>query len=239
MSTTPTADPDAPGELDRLYAYAAWMLGDRVAALAAVRSVVATGGSGGLRERLPTLRTAVLAQAARRRQPTPAHQRERLDATLRTGTSVSMKMGHPALRSDLRRLPLLLTSFMQSCLIGAVQTLQPAQREAFVLLIVLGLPEPEVIAMLDAARGFSALKSRMLHAFEGYLGPRCGHLHPANPCHCPNRLQIALERGFVELPEHEAASERYPAGCFTDVRRMFAALPPLRLSPALRAGLGG
>ncbi len=239
MSTTPTAPaPDAAADLDRLYAYAAWMLGDRTAALAAVRSAVATSGSGSLHERLPTLRTAVLAQAAAQHH-TPASQRERLDTILRTGTSLSMKMGHPALRSDLRRLPILLTGFMQSCLIGAVQTLQPAQRELFVLLVVLGLPEAEVQELLDSPRAFSSLKSRAMTSFEGYLGPRCGHLHPANPCQCPNRLQIALEQDFIELPEHEATSDRYPAGCFTDFRRMFAALPALRLTAGLRAELGG
>lgn len=235
MSTTA----DGPDELDRLYAYAAWMLGDRAAALAALRTALASGARGGLCERLSTLRTAVLAQAGAQRG-TPAHRREQLDRQLRTGTSVSMKLGHPALRGELRRLPVLLTGFMQSCLIAAVGALQPALRELFVLLVVLGLSEAEVLALLGApTRGLSGSRSRMLSALEDYLGPRCGHLHAANPCQCPNRLQLALEQGFVQLPEHELASEQYPAGVFADVRRLYAALPPLRLSPAVRATLPG
>src|SRR5690606_15132451 len=102
----------------------------------------------------------------------------------------------------------------------------------------LELPEDEVLALLGApTRELSGPRSRMLSALENYLGPRCGHLHAANPCHCPNRLLLALDQGFVQLPEHELASEDYPPGVFPDVRRLFAALPPLRLAPPLRAAL--
>ncbi len=238
MSTTPTAD--GPDELDRLYAYAAWMLDDRAVALAVLRDALASDETrGGLLARLPNLRCLVLAQAGARRA-TPARKRELLDKALRTGTSVSMKMGHPALRGELRRLPVLLTGFMQSCLIAAVGALQPALRELFVLLVVLELPEAEVLALLGTpGRGLSGPRSRMLSEIENYLGPRCGHLHAANPCHCPNRLLLALDQDFVQLPDHELASEGYPAGVFPDVRRLFAALPPLRLAPKLRVSLGG
>lgn len=228
MSTTPIAA-DAPGDLDRLYGYAAWMLGDRAAALAAVRSALASAGPGPSLTRLPALRTTILAHAARRRQ-SPAGLRARLDDTLRLGTSLSMKMGPTALRSGVRRLPVLLTGFMQSCLIAAVQALPPLQREAFVLLIVFGLPEAEVIALQGGStRGFSSVKAKMMKSMDGYLGPRCGHLHPANPCKCPNRLQGALDQNFVQLPEHERVDENYPNGVFADLRQLFAALPPLRL----------
>jgi len=264
MSTTPTADgpgepselsepsgpgtpdgpgapgepgqPDGPDELDRLYAYAAWMLGDRAAALAVLRGALADGDASG---RLATLRAAVLARAGTPRE-TPARKRALLDTKLRMGTSVSMKMGHPALRGEARRLQVLLTGFMQSCLIAAVGALQPALRELFVLLVVLELPEAEVLALMGTpTRGLSGPKSRMLSELDAYLGPRCGHLHAANPCHCPNRLLLALEQDFVQLPEHELASERYPSGVFTEVRRMYAALPPLRLTAPVRAALGG
>jgi len=233
----PTAE--GPDELDRLYAYAVWMLGDRAAALVALRTALVSGARGGLIERLAGLRTAVLAQAGTQRD-TPAKRREQLDRVLRTGTSVSMKMGHPTLRSEVRRLPVLLTGFMQSCLIAAVGALQPALRELFVLLVVLGLPEDDVLALLGTStRGLSGPRSRMLCQLEDYLGPRCGHLHAANPCQCPNRLQLALEQGFVQMPEHELASERYPVGVFTDVRQLYAALPPLQLTPSVRATLPG
>ncbi len=236
MSTTPIAD--APGDLDRLYAYAAWMLGDRELALAAVRNAIASCGPGPLVARLPALRTAVLAHASRRRQKAGAVE-EKLDDTLRLGTSVSMKMGPTALRSGLRRLPVLLNGFMQTCLMAAAQALPPAQREAFVLLVVLGLPEPEVLALSgDTERGFSGVKSRMMTTLGSYLDPRCGHLHPQNPCHCPNRLQRALDQGFVQLPEHEQPSEDYRAGVFADVRQLYTALPPLRLTDPVRATLG-
>lgn len=228
---------DAPGELDRLYAYAAWMLGDRKAALAALRSMIASSGEGTLQARLPALRTSILAHASRRKQ-TPARVREKLDDTLRLGTSLSMKMGPTALRSGLRRLPVLLTGFMQTCLMTATQALPPAQREAFVLLVVLGSPEPEVLTLLgETEKSFSGVKSRMLKSLDDYLGPRCGHLHALNPCQCPNRLQGALDQNFVQLPEHEVPSEAYASGVFADVRKLWAALPPLRLTDEARAEL--
>lgn len=228
----PASDP-----LDRLYAYAAWMLGDREAALAGLRGVAADLRAASFARGLAALRPVILAQAARRKGA-PVRERERLDDTLRLGTSISMKLGATALRSGVRRLPVLLTGFMQSCLIAAIQTLPPAQREAFVLLVVLGLPEAEVIALLgDTPRGFSSVKTRMFASIEGYLGPRCGHLHANNPCKCPSRLQLALDQTFVQLPEHETPSDAYPAGVFAELRDMFAALPPLRLAQDVHASL--
>jgi len=236
MSTTPIAA-DAPGDLDRLYAYAAWMLGDRAAALAALRSTLAGSLPGPLLTRLPAVRTTILAHATRHKQ-SPDRLRDSLDDTLRLGTSLSMKMGPTALRSGVRRLPVLLTAFMQTCLVAAVQTLPPNQREAFVLLVVLGLPETDVIALQgDTAHGFSSVKTKMFRSIDNYLGPRCGHLHPNNPCKCPNRLQRALDQDFVQLPEHELPGEDYPNGVFGDLRQMFAALPPLRLADGVVASM--
>lgn len=233
MPTPPVED------LDRLYAYAVWMLGDRDAALAALRTAVASAPTGPLAGRLPALRTAVLAHPAAHRT-TPAEQREALDTMLRTGTTVSIRMGNSTVRAGSRNIPTLLTGFMQSCLVAGVQTLPPAQREAFVLLVVLELPEPEVLALQGvSSHRFSSTKAKMMRGIDDYLGPRCGHLHPRNPCHCPNRLQIALDHGFVDLPNHEEASEDYPPGQFSDVRQLFAGVPPLRLHPVVRAGLGG
>lgn len=238
MSTSPLAA-DPPGDLDRLYAYAAWMLGDRAAALAALRTAIASSEPGPLFARLPALRTTILAQAGRRRQ-SPARVHARLDDTLRLGTSLSMKMGPTALRSGVRRLPVLLTGFMQTCLIAAVQALPPAQREAFVLLVVLELPEADVMALQgDTSKGFSSVKSKMMRSIGDYLGPRCGHMHINNPCQCPNRLQGALDQNFVQLPDHEKPSEDYPTGVFSDVRQVLAALPPLRLADPVRKSLGG
>lgn len=225
----PASDP-----VDRLYAYAAWMLGDRDEALAILRTVMAVRGDS---DRFAALRKQVMNRAANRKHR-PARERERLDDTLRLGTSLSLKMGATALRSGARRLPVLLTGFMQSCLIAAVQTLSPTQREAFVLLYVLRVKEDEVMAIQgEEAKGFSSVKTKMLASIDGYLGPRCGHLHPNNPCHCPNRLQLALDQTFVQLPEHEAASDAYPPGTFPGLRELFAALPALRLADEVRASL--
>lgn len=229
--------PEPVDPLDRLYAYAAWMLGDRVAALATLRDVVARMPGAGFAAHFAELRRVVLAEAARHKGA-PARERERLDDTLRLGTSISMKLGPTGLRSDLRRLPVLLTGFMQSCLIAVVQTLSPTQRDAFVLLFVFGLSEAEVVALHGMSpHTFSSVKARLLAGVEGYLGPRCGHLDARNPCQCPSRLQLALDQAFVQLPAHESPGEAYPAGVFSELRDLFAAVPPLRLAPEVRASL--
>lgn len=234
--TTPAAATDTPSDIERLYAYGAWMLGDRSAALTALyRAGTAALPGTRFKDRLPAVRAEVLTMTGVRRQ-SPAKLAAQLDDKLRLVPSVSLKMGHPALRGDVRRLPLLLTGLMQGCLIAAVQTLPPAVREVFVLLVVLELPERDVLELLDTTpHTLSSYKSKMVAGLEGYLGPRCGHLHPGNPCLCENRLQHALDQQFVELPEHERPAERYPRGVFGDLRRLFAALPPLRLSESTLA----
>src|SRR5258705_490715 len=57
----------------------------------------------------------------------------------------------------------------------------------------------------------SAYKVRLSRArkkVEDYLAPRCEHVNPNNPCHCPSRLGVALGRGFIAAPPSAEASLR-------------------------------
>jgi hypothetical protein len=232
-TATISAEMEPVRDIDRLYAYAAWMLGDRNEALKALkRSMMDPCPPGArLKDRLPALRSVVLSYAHGRPRTSQLERLHSVDALLRKGTSISMPMSHPTLKGDARNMPVLLTGFMQSCLIAGVQTLQAAHREVFVLLVVLGLPEADVLALVDAAQAtLSAYKTRMIQGIEAYLEPHCGHIDRNNACRCDRRLLLALERGFVALPKHERPSDAYPYGTFLNWRRLFEVIPPLRLS---------
>jgi len=228
-----SAEPEPVRDIDRLYAYAAWMLGDRNDALKALkRSMMDPCPPGArLKDRLPALRTVVLSHMHGRPRTSQLERLHSVDALLRKGTSISMPMSHPTLKGDARNMPVLLTGFMQSCLIAGVQTLPAAVREVFVLLVVLGLPEDDVRTLLDTPQTtLSAYKSRMMQGIEAYLEPHCSHIDRNNTCRCERRLLLALERGFVALPKHERPSDAYPYGSYLNWRRLFEVVPPLRLN---------
>lgn len=234
------ASVEPPRDIDRLYAYAAWMLGDRGEALRALKRSLADPIPPGTRfkDRLATLRTVVLSHMHGRPRTSQLERLHQVDQVLRKGTSISMPMHHPTLKGDARNMPVLLTGFMQSCLIAGVQTLPAAVREVFVLLVVLEMSEEDVRVLIDAAgTTLSAYKTRMMQGIEAYLEPHCSHIDRNNACRCDRRLLLALERGFVALPKHEAPSSDYPYGAFMNVRRLFAAVPPLRLSDETVAAL--
>jgi hypothetical protein len=47
----------------------------------------------------------------------------------------------------------------------------------------------------------SAYKVRLSRARKkvgDYLAPRCEHVNPMNPCHCPARVGTALKKGFIK-----------------------------------------
>jgi DNA-directed RNA polymerase specialized sigma24 family protein len=92
----------------------------------------------------------------------------------------------------------LLWQLQQGCLTATITCLPPGERVAFVLLDVLGEPPDSAAELLGIKT--SALRvraSRARNKIVNYLAPRCGHVDPRNPCQCPSRLGVALDRGFV------------------------------------------
>lgn len=240
VSAAVTEDSAPLRDIDRLYAYAVWMLGDRGDALTALKRSQSSPIPPGARfkDKLPALRTVVLSHMHGRPRSSQSERLLAVDQVLRKGTSISMPMHHPSLKGDSRNMTVLLTGFMQSCLIAGVQTLPAAVREVFVLLVVLGMSEEDVRLLLDSpATTLSAYKTRMIQGIEAYLEPHCGHIDRNNACRCDRRLLLALERGFVALPAHEEHSDEYPYGTFLNWRRLFAEVPPLRLSDEAVASL--
>lgn len=92
----------------------------------------------------------------------------------------------------------LLWELKQGCLTAVVNCLPPGERIAFVLTEVLGQSGEQAAATLGISA--SALRVRISRArkkISSYLAPRCEHVDPRNPCHCPSRLGVALTRGFI------------------------------------------
>ena len=45
-----------------------------------------------------------------------------------------------------------------------------------------------------------------------YLGPRCEHMNPMNPCHCETPLGPALDRKFITWPDRDDLNGDEPLG---------------------------
>ena len=104
---------------------------------------------------------------------------------------------------------LLLWQLKQGCMTAVVNCLAPGERIAFVASVVLGLGESEACAALGITP--SALKVRLSRARKkigDYLAPRCAHVDPLNPCHCPSRIGVALRKGFIAPPARSEVSLR-------------------------------
>ncbi|MBI4512044.1 MAG: RNA polymerase sigma factor [Deltaproteobacteria bacterium] len=103
----------------------------------------------------------------------------------------------------------LLWELKQGCITAVVNCLPLGEREAFVLLQIMGLAEEDAADTLGISIG--ALKTRLLRARKkvaDYLSPRCEHVDPRNPCRCPSRLGIAISKGFLPSPSSSAVKLR-------------------------------
>lgn len=150
---------------------------------------------------------AEVAQKQQRQRPQLAF--EELDALIREDPT-----NPDALRSltdgDQQNL---LWELKQSCLTAAVTCLPPGERVAFVLLELLGLGADEAAKILDIkASALRVRASRGRNKIVDYLSPRCGHVNGRNPCRCPNRLGVALRKGFVGPVAGRRVSLREPFG---------------------------
>jgi len=153
-------------------------------------------GDGGDHEELHLLRIAS-AVLEERISPTPEVSFDLLDETLR---SEATRTGEVASITDPER-EFLLWELKQGCMTAVVNCLAPGERIAFVVSVVLGLPEDAASEALGIRP--SALKVRLSRARKkigDYLAPRCGHVDPRNPCHCPSRIGVALRKGFIAPP---------------------------------------
>jgi len=163
---------------------------------------------------------------------------EELDATIRGDPTQSGVVDH---LTDPQR-NRLLWELKQGCLTAVVGCLPPGERLAFVLCDLLGQGAEQVAATLQITP--SALRVRVSRArkkVSAYLAPRCEHVDPRNPCHCPSRLGVAITRGFIGDVRGRQVSLR--ARPFEDEPpqhdplAIFRTLPAPEGQPELLAGL--
>lgn len=174
-----------------------------------------------------------------------------LDETLRseaTRTDVVRSLSDP-------QRDFLLWELKQGCMTAVVNCLPPGERAAFVVCHVMKLADPAAARCLGITE--SAYKVRLSRARKkigDYLAPRCEHINPMNPCHCPARVGTALHKGFirpmgeVSLRKAELPYGRYGTGPdhddapMRDIAAIYGGLPepdpPADLGERLVAQLG-
>jgi DNA-directed RNA polymerase specialized sigma24 family protein len=93
----------------------------------------------------------------------------------------------------------LLWELKQGCMTAVINCLPPGERAAFTVCHVLKLQDAAAAKSLGITE--SAYKVRLSRARKkigDYLAPRCEHVNPMNPCHCPARVGTALHKGFIK-----------------------------------------
>ncbi len=136
------------------------------------------------------------------------------------GPEVSFDLLDDKLRSDATRTGetksltdpqrnFLLWELKQGCMTSVVNCLPHGERVAFTLAVVLGYAEEEAAKTLGiTTSAFKVRLSRARKKVSDYLAPRCEHVDPRNPCHCPSRLGVALNRGFLPTPPNAVVQIR-------------------------------
>jgi RNA polymerase sigma-70 factor (ECF subfamily) len=165
---------------------------------------------------------------------------EQLDETLRseaTRTDVAGALSGP-------QRDFLLWELKQGCMTAVVNCLSLGERVAFVLSVILGLSDDEAARTLGIkTSAYKVRLSRARQKVSDYLAPRCEHVNPGNPCHCPSRIGVALHKGFIAPPPSTETSLRpaQPFGRYggddeprRDVMAIYQSLPTPDPPPELR-----
>lgn len=214
-------------QLEPLYVFAVWMLGDRQAAFDAVCTVLEQTPD-------PTQQLAVLvATLTENKRASSVARFAELDSILRRDTTVPVDLNHPLVRGDPQRLAVLLSELERTCLMSTVQGLPPLRRAVFILLHVMNL---SIEACAEVCRSNESavrvLETRARQIIEGYLTTRCEHMDRGNPCHCIARLGGALERNFIAWPDHDehVGVPLAAAAPHRQVKSLYASQPRVRLT---------
>jgi RNA polymerase sigma-70 factor (ECF subfamily) len=138
----------------------------------------------------------------------------------------------------------LLWELKQGCMTSVINCLSPGERVAFVMSAVLGKSEEEAAKTLNIkVSAFKVRLSRARKKIGDYLAPRCEHIDPRNPCRCPSRIGIALQKGFIAPPMTAVVQLRKPERPFDqeirshDAVNIFRTLPDVEVPNTLRARL--
>ncbi len=227
-------------ELPELYAFSFWMCGERELARQQLVEVVdALAADGGAQVTgAEDTKSALLGVLARHFEANFSHRSDHtfdsLDSLLRTDITRPIDLRAAGLTDDPRQVHLLCWELRRTCLTAVIDCLPPGVRLSFLLTDLVGLGPDEAAALIGIKP--SAYRVRLTRArkrVEDYLAPRCVHVDVANPCTCTGRLMIALDAGFLKMPENpeEIPHEPHDAdGPHRDVGNLYRRLPRAQLS---------
>ena len=158
-----------------------------------------------------------------------------LDDTLRSEATRTNEVA--SLTSPQREF--LLWELKQGCMTSVINCLSPGERVAFVLSSVMGKSDADAAAALDIKESaFKVRLSRARKKIGDHLAPRCEHIDPRNPCHCPSRIGVALRKGFIAPPLNAEATLRKLRPFNDEIKShdavdIFRTLPPVEVPEAL------
>lgn len=163
-----------------------------------------------------------------------------LDDTLRSEATRTNEVA--SLTSPQREF--LLWELKQGCMTSVINCLSPGERVAFVLSSVLGKSDSDAANALQIKESaFKVRLSRARKKIGDYLAPRCEHVDPRNPCHCPSRIGVALRKGFIAPPLNAEVTLRKNLRPFDgeihshDTVNIFRTLPDVDVPDGLEARL--
>jgi RNA polymerase sigma-70 factor (ECF subfamily) len=137
--------------------------------------------------------------------PTPEVDFDLLDETLRSEATRTHEVS--SLSQPEREY--LLWELKQGCMTSVINCLSPGERVAFVMSSVMGKTDEQAAKALGIkVSAFKVRLSRARKKIGDYLAPRCEHIDPRNPCHCPSRIGIALQKGFIAPPRWCSCARR-------------------------------
>ena len=172
----------------------------------------------------------------KRLPPTPEVDFDLLDETLRSEATRTHEVS--SLSQPEREF--LLWELKQGCMTAVINCLSPGERVAFVMSSVMGKTDEHAAKALGIkVSAFKVRLSRARKKIGDYLAPRCEHIDPRNPCHCPSRIGIALAKGFIAPPQTSVVSLRVPQRPFDqeiksrDATKIFQTLPPAEVPAEL------
>jgi RNA polymerase sigma-70 factor (ECF subfamily) len=172
----------------------------------------------------------------KRLPPSPEVDFDLLDETLRSEATRTHEVS--SLSKPEREF--LLWELKQGCMTAVINCLSPGERVAFVLSSVLNKTDEEAAKALGIkVSAFKVRLSRARKKIGDYLAPRCEHVDPRNPCHCPSRIGVALAKGFIAPPSTAVVQLRAPQRPFDqeiksrDATNIFRTLPEPEVPPSL------
>ena len=229
-----TLEPSRVLDLDNFHRFAVWMFDGPDEAHARALAIVRAAPDAGFTAWVASLIRALAVVEPRGRVHSDGFVA--LDALLRLDPDHTVE---PALGCDRDRLRVLQWELKQGCLTAAVRALWPTRRGLFVLVHVLGLNHARVAEAFETSvASVRITHARTLRTLESFLGPRCQHLNPGNPCRCEARLGVALERGLVDWPPQRPTPPASPFDGHTrDLLDLYRQLPPVQLDTHASAAL--